>query len=102
MLVSSLAFAGVGKVTLLEGKATRTPEKGAAVALAVGSEIEVKDTIKVDGGNMKFELADGSEIALADKSSLVIDEATFGAETKSFLGTLKSGSLWTKVKKLVG
>jgi hypothetical protein len=103
MLFPAASFAGIGKVVILEGKGTRTPVGGPAVELKVGSEIELKDTLKVAGGNLKFELNDGSQIALADKSELFIDDAQFdGQECKSFLGTLKSGSLWTKVKKLLG
>src|SRR4051794_26477550 len=104
LVCSGLAFGSVGKVVVLEGKGTRTPTGGGApVELKVGSEIELKDTLKVTGGNLKFELNDGSQIALGDKSELLIDDAQFeGQDCKSFLGTLKSGSLWTHVKKLLG
>ena len=104
VLIPAAALASVGKVVILEGKGTRTPEGGgAAVELKVGTEIELKDLLKVSGGGLKFELNDGSQIALADKSELLIDDAQFeGQECKSFLGTLKAGSLWTHVKKLVG
>ena len=103
VLLPFSAFAAVGKVVLLEGKGTRTPTGGAPVELKVGTEIELKDTLKVSGGNLKFELNDGSQIALGDKSELFIDDAQFeGQDCKSFLGTLKAGSLWTHVKKLLG
>ncbi len=103
LLMPAASFAAIGKVVILEGKGTRTPESGAAVDLKVGSDIELKDTLKVSGGNLKFELNDGSQIALADKSELFIDDAKFeGQDCTSFLGTLKAGSLWTKVKKLLG
>ena len=104
VLSPAAALASVGKVVALEGKGTRTPDGGgAAVALKVGTEIELKDTLKVSGGGLKFELNDGSQIALADKSELVVDDAQFeGQDCKSFLGTLKAGSLWTHVKKLLG
>lgn len=103
VLVPQLAFAAIGKIAVLEGAATRTPEGGAPIALAVGSEIELKDTLKVAKGNLKFELNDGSQIALSEKGELFIDEAQFeGQDCKGFVGTLKSGSLWTKVKKLLG
>ena len=103
VLVSQVAFAAIGKIVTLEGKATRTPQGGAAVELKVGSEVELKDTLKVSGGNLKLELNDGSQIALSDKGELFIDDAQFeGQECKGFMGTLKSGSLWTKVKKLLG
>ncbi|MBL8938508.1 MAG: hypothetical protein JNM69_28330, partial [Archangium sp.] len=40
-LASMVAFAEVGKVALVEGKATRTPKGGAAVELAKDSAIEI-------------------------------------------------------------
>ncbi len=104
LLIPAIASAAIGKVVVVEGKGTRTPDGGgAAVELKVGSEIELKDTLKAEGGNLKFELNDGSQIALADKSELYIDEAKFdGQNCTGFMGTLKAGSLWTKVKKLLG
>ena len=103
MLFPAVSSAAIGKVVLLEGKGTRAPDSGAAVELKVGSEIELHDTLKVTGGNLKFELNDGSQIALADKSELYIDDAQFeGQACTTFLGTLKAGSLWTHVKKLLG
>ena len=103
LMFPALASAAIGKVVVLEGKGTRTPEGAAAIELKVGTEIELKDTLKVTGGNLKFELNDGSQIALADKSELFIDDAKFeGQDCTSFLGTLKTGSLWTKVKHLLG
>jgi hypothetical protein len=104
VLLPTSALASVGKVVVLEGKGTRTPDGGGApLELKVGTEIELKDTLRVSGGNLKFELNDGSQIALGDKSELFIDDAQFeGADCKSFLGTLKAGSLWTHVKKLLG
>lgn len=97
------ALAEVGKIAALEGEATRTPKGGAAVALAVGGEVELGDVLTVKKGHLKFELNDGSVIALAEKSVLEITEAEFeGQERKGFSGLLKAGSLWTKVKKAVG
>lgn len=97
------ALAEVGKIATLEGEATRTPKGGAAVALAAGAAVELGDVLTVKKGNLKFELNDGSVIALAEKSVLEITEAEFeGQERKGFSGLLKAGSLWTKVKKAVG
>lgn len=102
-LVSMAAFAEVGKVALVEGKATRTPKEGAAVALAIGAAIELGDTIAVDSGNLKLQLTDESVIMLAPGSKLEITEAEFqGQERKGFKAFLQSGSLWTKVKKAMG
>lgn len=103
ILCAAVSFADVGKVNVIEGKATRTPKGGAAVALAVGSSIELGDVIDVESGNLKLTLTDESVIMLAPKSKLEISEAEFaGQERKGFKALLQSGSLWTKVKKALG
>jgi hypothetical protein len=103
MLTSSLALAEVGKITKLDGAATRTPDGKAAEALTEGATIDLKDTITVTAGNLKFELTDGSVIALDKGSVFTVNEAEFkGQERSAFSGFLKSGSLWTKVKKAMG
>lgn len=102
-LASMAAFAEVGKVALVEGKATRTPKGGAAVELSKDSAIELGDTIDVQSGNLKLLLTDESIIMLAPASKLEITEAEFqGQERKGFKAFLQSGSLWTKVKKALG
>jgi hypothetical protein len=104
--VPALAFASVGKIAELEGSATRTGKDGKSAALAKDTAIELEDTLKVAAkGSLKFELNDGSTIMLAENSELKIAKADFeGQERKGdgFLGFLKSGSLWTSVKKAVG
>ncbi len=103
LLCASLALAEVGKITKLDGAATRTPKGGKAEALKEGSAIELGDTIAVTTGALKFELTDGSIIALDAKSLFTVNEAEFeGQERKGFSGFLKGGSLWTKVKKALG
>ena len=103
LTISALAMGEVGKVTKLDGSASRTPKGGSAEALKEGSSIELGDRLEVKAGALKLELSDGSVIALAEKSSLEISEAEFeGQERKAFSGFLKSGSLWTKVKKALG
>ncbi len=100
---SLTALAEVGKIAALDGEATRTPQGGAPVALAVGGAVELGDVLTVKKGNLKFELTDGSIIALAEKSVLEITLADFeGQERKGFSALLKAGSLWTKVKKAIG
>jgi hypothetical protein len=101
VLLAASAFGEVGKVTVLEGKATRTAGGGGAPAeLSVGTEIDLGDLLEVKSGNLKFELTDGSVIALAPGSKLQISEAEFeGQERKGFKAFLGAGSLWTKVKK---
>lgn len=103
VLLAGQAFAEIGKITVVEGNALRRPKEGAPVKLAVGTPIELGDTLDVDTGNLKLELNDGSVIALGDKSKLVINEADFeGQERKGFSAVLEAGKLWTKVKKALG
>lgn len=103
LALATQALASVGKISVLDGAGTRTPKEGAAVALAVGTELELGDVVDVSKGNLKLELTDGSVIALAEKSKLEITEAEFeGQERKGFSAFLKAGSLWTKVKKALG
>ncbi len=102
MVLAASAWAEVGKVSVVEGQASRTPKGGAAQALAVGTDIELGDTLDVKSGNLKFELTDGSIIALSTGSKLEITEAEFeGQERKGFKAFLGAGSLWTKVKKTI-
>jgi hypothetical protein len=104
-LMSAVAFADVGKIAVVEGSATRVGKDGKSEPLKVGTPIQLEDTIKVAKGNLKFELSDGSVIALAEGSELKINKAEFeGQERKGdgFLGFLKAGKLWTTVKKAVG
>ncbi len=103
LLSPALALAAIGKITVLEGKGTRTPESGPAVALKVGSDVELKDTLQIDGGNAKLQLNDESVILIAKGSTLVIDEASFeGQERKGFAAKLKLGKIWAKVTKSLG
>ena len=103
LTVSALAMGEVGKVVKLDGSASRAPKGGSVEALKEGSTIELGDTVEVKAGALKLELTDGSVIALSEKSVLEITEAEFeGQERKAFSGFLKSGSLWTKVKKALG
>lgn len=104
-LVSAVAFADVGKIAVVEGSASRVGKDGKSEALKVGTPVQLEDTLKVAKGNLKFELNDGSVIALAEGSELKIAKAEFeGQERKGdgFLGFLKAGKLWTSVKKAVG
>lgn len=96
------ALASAGRVVKLEGAATRTAAGGKAQALQVGSAIERFDVLEVKPqGLLKLELADGSELALDEKSKLAITQADFaGQELKAFSATLSAGKLWSRVKQL--
>lgn len=95
------ALAQVGKVSQVEGEATRTPSGGSAVVLQAGSAIEVGDELSVQaGGNLALLLTDESTLVLAGGSRLKIDEATFsGLDRQAFSARLLLGTVWAKVKK---
>ena len=101
--VPCAALASVGKVSLLQGTATRTPTGGSAVALEVGAEIELGDTIGVGAGsNLKIVLGDESLLLLGADSSLRIDEGKFqGLERRAFSARLLIGKVWAKVTRAV-
>lgn len=101
LLAPALAFASVGKVSVLEGNAHRQPGEGEKQKLAVGSEIELNDVIVVGKeSNLKLTLTDGSMLMLGAESELKIDEANFkGQEREGFSATLLFGKAWAKVTK---
>lgn len=101
-LVPALSFAAVGKVSELQGKATRTGKDGTVAALAVGTEIELGDALKTQKGSaVKLLLNDESVLAVGPESRLEIAEAEFsGLERKGFSARLFFGSVWAKVKKV--
>ncbi|HVE82311.1 MAG TPA: FecR family protein [Myxococcales bacterium] len=103
VLAPAAALASVGKVTLLQGGATRAPKGGAAVALKEGSEIELGDTLAVGkGGNLKITLNDESLLLVGADSTVKIDEGKFeGLERRAFSAKLVAGKLWAKVTRAV-
>jgi FecR protein len=105
LLLPCLAFASVGKVTLVDGKgnATRTAKGGAAVALKVGSAIELGDTVTVgEKSNLKIVLNDESLLLVGDNSTVRIDEGKFeNLEQRAFSARLVLGKVWAKVTKAV-
>lgn len=101
-LLPSLAFGAVGKVSELQGKASRTAKDGAEAALAVGTEIELGDALKTQkGAAVKITLNDESVLAVGPESRLEITDAEFeGLERKGFSAKLVFGAVWAKVKKV--
>jgi hypothetical protein len=102
LLLPGLALASVGKIAILEGKATRRDASGQEHVLAVGSELELRDTLSVgEGSNVKLVLTDESVIMLGANSQLFFDEATFeGQARKGFSAKLLFGRVWAKVKQM--
>ncbi|HME92002.1 MAG TPA: FecR family protein [Myxococcaceae bacterium] len=100
LAVLSSARAEVGTVTALEGESIRTTPKGESLALRVGSQLGLGDMLEVKSGNLKISLNDASEIVLASRSLLRIDEARLEKlEHRRFSAWLFVGSVWTRVSK---
>jgi hypothetical protein len=104
-LAPGLSLASVGKVSVLEGTARRVPKEGGApVALQVGSEIELGDTLQVVGkqSNLKLALNDSSVLMVGADSELVIKEAQFQSlERSGFSAKLTFGKIWAKVTRAI-
>jgi hypothetical protein len=102
LLLPGLALASVGRISVLQGTATRRDASGQAYALKVGSEVELKDTLSVGAAsNLKLLLTDESVLMLGANSQLYIDEATFeGQERKGFSAKLVFGRIWARVKQM--
>jgi hypothetical protein len=101
VLVPGLALASIGKVSVLEGVAKRTPREGAAQALQVGAEIELGDVLDVGPkSNLKLTLTDQSVIMLGADSRLEITEAAFKEQDREgFSAKLRFGKFWASVRK---
>lgn len=104
LLLPALAWAAVGKVSALDGTATRAPRGGAPVALRVGGEVELGDTLVVaPRSHVKLTLTDASVLVLGERSELTITEARFeGQERRGFAARLGLGKLWTRVTRALG
>ena len=101
LLLPFAAWAGVGHVTTLTGKAERASPDGTRETLAVGSEAQIGDTLEVaDASYLKLTLNDGSMVALGPGSVFQIDQANFAAqERQAFSAKLWVGKFWAKVTK---
>jgi hypothetical protein len=102
LLLPGLALASVGKISILEGTASRKDANGQEHALKVGAEVELKDTLQVGAAsNLKLLLTDESVLMLGANSQLYLDEATFeGQERKGFSAKLVFGRVWAKVRQM--
>ena len=92
------------QVSALEGKATRTPGKGAAAALAVGTPIAQGDSIETaDDTRLELKFSDNSALRIGPKAKLQLTEAHFsgGAAKRKMTAKLFFGNLWAKVTSVV-
>lgn len=114
LLVPGLALAQIGKVSSLDGSATRSPctdangeQCPAGIALKVGDSVNVKDRIDVPAGSsVRVLMTDESIIKIAGKEGarFYFKEAVYAPQTnerQGFFGTLSFGSVWANVKKAV-
>jgi len=100
LLLPLAAFAAnEGEVTFLEGSATRTTKKGEKSPLSMGSKVAEGDTLEC-AGKLEITLPDQSIVRLAPGSKLVLDEAAFEEQERSFRATLMLGKAWSKVTSL--
>lgn len=112
--IPGLALAQIGKVSSVEGSATRSPctdangeQCPAGVALKVGDPVNVKDRIDVTAGSaVRVQMVDESIIKIAGKDGarFYFREAAYAPQTnerQGFFGSLSFGSVWANVKKAV-
>jgi hypothetical protein len=98
--VLASARAEVGTVVAIEGQSIRTTPTGESLALRLGSQLGLGDMLEVKSGNLKIALTDKSEMVLASRSLLRLDEAQFkDLKHRRFSAWLFVGSLWARVKK---
>jgi hypothetical protein len=103
LLSVSSALAAVGRVTVVEGPAFRTPKGGAEQPLQQGAEIELEDTLRTGAaGNVKLTLTDQSVVVLGPDSEMLIERAEFAGQDRSKVSLqLLVGGVWAKVKKAI-
>jgi hypothetical protein len=104
LLLPATALAGAGKVSYLEGTATRTPKDGAAAPLALESQVEDGDAVETAAGSrVEVALADGSLVRLNESSKIVVDSAAQAPDLGWRIKlTLALGQVWAKVTRKVG
>lgn len=112
--VAAFAEGGIGKVSSLEGSASRAKctkaaddkscsESPAGAPLKAGDEIFAQDVVTTDG-NIKISLNDETVIKLAKGTRFYFAEAQFAPETnerQGFWGSLSFGKVWAHVTKAV-
>ena len=104
LLVPVAASGASGKVTFLEGPATRLA-KGTteAAALAVDGEVSDGDVVETGPkGRVEITLADDSVVRLNESSKLVVDSVTKVEQSWNVKLTLTLGEIWSKVTRKVG
>jgi len=104
LLLPATALAGSGKVSYLEGTATRTPKDGAAAPLLLESQVNDGDLVETAvGSRVEVSLADGSLVRLNESSRIVIDTVAQAPDLGWRIKlTLALGQVWAKVTRKVG
>jgi hypothetical protein len=99
------AAAKPAEVTLVEGKATRTPDKGAKEAVKPGTALNDGDTLETEAqARMEIRFADQSVIRLGPSARLQLTAAHFGGgpAQRKMTAKLFFGNVWAKVTSVVG
>lgn len=92
------APASAGRVTFLDGVATRAPPGGAATALAVGSAVEAFDLLETrPAARLEVSLSDDSVLRLAGNARVIVAEATATERGFQVRLTLVLGAVWARV-----
>lgn len=103
LLLPGAAAAAAGEVSFLEGKATRTPEKGKPLPLALKGTVEQGDVLETGAnGRLEVVLGDKSVVRLGPSSRLKLDTARFEETGREFKATLLLGKVWSKVTSVFG
>jgi hypothetical protein len=106
LLVPAGALGASGKITFVEGAATRAPAGGAAAPAAAGLDVVDGDTLETGpGARLELALSDGSVARLDERSKLVVDSV--GALPEQSGGwrvrlSLALGQVWSQVTRKVG
>jgi hypothetical protein len=95
--------ARTAQVSALEGKATRSPAKGAPAPIALGARVSQGDTIATeDETRLELKLPDNSFLRMGPKAKLQLTEAHFGGAAKRKMSArLFFGNLWAKVTSVI-
>jgi ferric-dicitrate binding protein FerR (iron transport regulator) len=104
LLTTRAHGASAGRVSFLEGEASRTAQRGLSQPLAEGSEVEPGDALETRAGaRLEVLLADGSTLRLDEGTRVVVEEVVLVAPMSWRVRlSLALGTLWSKVTRRIG
>lgn len=74
------AYGAVARVEFVAGEVTAVGPDGRSRALAKGSEIDVRDTVRVAEGRAQLRFTDGAYMSLQPRTEFVVDEYRFAGK----------------------